>query len=52
MGTFIYFTDEQKHQANSVDLSDLLRRRGEKILPSGRDKRLASDHSITVRGSQ
>ena len=52
MGTFIYFTDEQKHQANSVDLSDLLRRRGEKILPSGRDKRLASDHSITVRGNR
>lgn len=52
MGTFIYFTDEQKHRANSVDLADLLRRRGEKLLPSGRDKRLASDHSITLRGNQ
>ena len=52
MGTFIYFSDEQKRRANSVDLSDLLRRRGEKLLPSGRDKRLASDHSITVRGNQ
>ena len=52
MGTFIYFTDEQKHRANSVDIAELLRRRGEKLLPSGRDKRLASDHSITVRGNQ
>ena len=31
---------------------DLLRRRGEKLLPSGRDKRLVSDHSVTVRGNQ
>ncbi len=52
MGTFIYFSDEQKSRANSVDLAVLLRRRGEKLMPSGRDKRLASDHSITVRGSQ
>jgi hypothetical protein len=33
-------------------LVELLRRRGEKFLPSGRDKRLASDHSVTVRGNQ
>lgn len=52
MGTFIYFTDEQKRRANSIDLSEFLRRRGEKLLPSGRDKRLASDHSITIRGNQ
>ena len=52
MGSFIYFTDEQKRRANSVDIVELLRRRGEKFLPSGRDKRLASDHSITVRGNQ
>ena len=25
---------------------------GEKLIPSGRDKRLASDHSITVRDNQ
>ncbi len=52
MGSFIYFTDEQKRRANSVNLVELLQRRGEKLLPSGRDKRLASDHSITVRGNQ
>ena len=48
---YIYFTDEQKERANSVDLVDFLQRQGEKLLPSGRDKRLARDHSITVRGN-
>jgi len=52
MSEYVYFTDEQKQRANSVDLVDFLQRQGEKFLPSGRDKRLASDHSITVRGSQ
>lgn len=49
---YIYFTDEQKERANSVDLVDFLQRQGEKLLPSGRDKRLDSDHSITVRGNR
>ena len=49
MGEFIYFTDEQKRMANEVDLEELLRQHGEKLIPSGRDKRLSSDHSITVR---
>jgi hypothetical protein len=35
-----------------VDLADFLHRQGEKLIPSGRDKRLASDHSITVHGNQ
>ncbi len=52
MSGYIYFTDEQKERANSVDLVDFLHRQGEKLLPSGRDKRLASDHSITVRGNR
>jgi len=52
MSEYVYFTDEQKQRANSVDLVDFLQRQGEKFLPSGREKRLASDHSITVRGSQ
>lgn len=51
LSDYIYFTDEQKERANSVDLVDFLQRRGEKLLPSGRDKRLARDHSITVRGN-
>lgn len=49
---YIPFTEEQKLRANSVDLAEFLRRQGETLIPSGRDKRLASDHSITVRGSE
>lgn len=52
MGEFIYFTDEQKRMANEVDLEELLLQHGEKLIPSGRDKRLSSDHSITVRGNE
>lgn len=43
---YIPFTDEQKQRANSVDLVEFLRRRGERLLPSGRDKRLNSDHKV------
>ena len=49
---YIPFTDEQKQQAASVDLESLLRSRGEKLIRSGHDKRLASDHSITINGSR
>lgn len=49
---YVYFTDEQKLRANSVDLEVFLERRGEKLLRSGPEKRLTSDHSITVRGSE
>lgn len=49
---YVYFTDEQKQRANAVDLEDFLYCQGEKLLKSGREKRLASDHSITVRGNQ
>lgn len=52
MGKFIYFTEAQKERAASVDLESFLRQRGEKLLPSGRDKRLARDHSVTVRGCE
>ena len=49
---YIHFTDEQKQRAASVDLVDFLRRQGEKLVRSGPEYRLASDHSITVRGSE
>lgn len=49
---YVYFTDDQKQRANAVDLEDFLTRQGEKLLRSGREKRLASDHSITVRGNE
>src|SRR5690625_7821594 len=52
MSTYIHFTDEQKQRANSVDLVNFLERQGEKLLRSGREKRLASDRSITVRGNR
>ena len=52
MGTYIPFTEEEKEQAASVDLAEFLRQRGEKLLPSGREKRLASDRSVTIRGSE
>ena len=49
---YIYFSEEQKLRANSVDLVEFLKRQGERLIPSGRDRRLASDHSITVRGNE
>lgn len=52
MSGYVYFTEEQKQRANAVDLEDFLIRQGEKLLRSGREKRLASDHSITVRGNE
>lgn len=52
MEGFVYFTEEQKQRANAVDLEGFLSRQGEKLLRSGREKRLASDHSITVRGNR
>ncbi len=48
---YIHFTDIQNRQAGEVDLEQFLLRQGEKLLPSGREKRLASDRSITVRGN-
>ena len=49
---YISFTDTQKEQAANVDLEDFLRRHGETLIVSGRDKRLSSDHSVTVRGCE
>ena len=48
---YIHFTQEQKDRAARTDLEEFLRSRGEKLLPSGRDKRLSSDHSVTIRGN-
>ncbi|MCI1965139.1 MAG: DUF3991 and toprim domain-containing protein [Oscillospiraceae bacterium] len=52
MGKYIHFTEEEKRQANNVDLEHFLCKQGETLLPSGREKRLKSDHSITVRGNE
>ncbi|MBR0598446.1 DUF3991 and toprim domain-containing protein [Sinanaerobacter chloroacetimidivorans] len=52
MGVYIHFTEEQKLRANNVDLVDFLQKRSEKLLPSGREKRIASDRSITIHGNE
>ena len=52
MAKYIHFTEEQKQQAASVDLERFLLCRGEKLITSGREKRLACDHSVTVRGNE
>lgn len=36
----------------SVNLEAFLENRGERLLRSGREKRLASDHSVTIRGNE
>ena len=54
---YIPFTDEQKVMANSVDLAEFLRMRGEKLERVGREHKLiyydgsGKHDSITLRGS-
>ena len=54
---YIPFTEEEKMTANSVDLADFLRMRGEKLERAGREYKLiysddsGSHDSITIRGS-
>lgn len=50
--SYIHFTDEQKQQANSVDLVDFLQRQGEQLVRSGREWRWKRHDSVTVRGNQ
>ena len=52
MAQYIHFTDEEKQRASQVDLELFLRSRGENVLSSGREKRLANDRSITIRGNE
>ena len=49
---YIHFTEEQKNRAATVDLEEFLRMRGEKLTRSGGEKRMASDHSVTIRGGE
>ena len=51
MGEFILFTEEQKRQASEVNLESFLVCQGEKLIRSGHEKRLCSDHSVTIRGN-
>lgn len=49
---YIEFTDDQKRRAASVDLEMFLENQGEKLLSSGSEKRLASNHSVTIRRNE
>ena len=49
---YVEFTDTQKQRAAAVDLEAFLLSQGEKLLREGRESRLASDHSVTVRGNE
>lgn len=49
---YIEFSDEQKEQANSVDLPEFLDKQGEKFIRSGHEYRLDRDHSVTVYGNE
>ena len=49
---YIEFSPEQKERAATVNLEEFLLRQGEKLIKSGREKRLASDHSVTIRGCE
>lgn len=49
---YIHFTEEQKLRASSVDLVEFLRRQGEKLIRSGPEYRMGSDHSVTVCGNE
>ena len=49
---YIHFTEEQKRQANQVDLAEFLRFKGEPLIRSGPEFRLASNHSVTIRGNE
>jgi len=52
MAGYIYFTEEQKQRANSVDLADFLQRQGEQLTRSGKEWRWKRHDSVTVRGNQ
>ncbi len=49
---YIHFTEEQKRQANQVDLVEFLRYKGEPLIRSGPEFRLSSNHSVTIRGNE
>lgn len=49
---YIEFSDSQKQRAAAVDLEAFFLSRGERLLHEVRDKRLASDHSVTIYGNE
>ena len=49
---YIHFTEEQKRQANAVDLVEFLRFKGEPLTRSGRELRMERNHSVTIWGNE
>ena len=49
---YIHFTEEQKNQANRVDLAEFLRFKGEPLIRSGRELRMERNQSVTIRGNE
>ncbi len=49
---YIHFTEEQKLRANAADLVEFLRFKGEPLIREGSEFRMASNHSVTIRGSE
>lgn len=52
MGKYIHFTEEEKERANRIAHEYFLLQQGERLLKSGREKRLTTDYSITVSGNE
>ena len=46
------YTEEQVRQANLVNLEVLLEQQGERLIRSGKEMRMESNHSVTVRGNR
>lgn len=46
------YSKRQVELANQVDLEELLSNHGERLIPSGREKRMESNHSITISGNR
>lgn len=51
MSNYIHITEEQTLAANQIDLVCFLQSHGEKLIKSGREMRLESNHSITISGN-
>ena len=49
---YIHFAEEQKRQANQVDLVEFLRCKGEPLIRSGPEYRLASNHAVLVHAHE
>lgn len=46
------YTREQIDRAAETDLEAFLESHGERLVKSGREKRMTSDHSVTIRGNE